>query len=205
MGVGDFLVHWFLWLLAPLEKAALALSWPPIAFNFIGLACGTVTGAFFAFGHFPEGAVAILAGGVCDILDGRIARRTNASSSRGAFVDSTFDRFVEVFAFLGLVRSLGNLLGGAFAAAAAMGGSLLVSYTRARGESLGVVCKEGLMQRAERLVLLFVAGLLDAAASRALLSPPGTLMLWTCGIIGTATLLTAAQRTWWITRRLKEH
>jgi CDP-diacylglycerol--glycerol-3-phosphate 3-phosphatidyltransferase len=145
----------------------------------------------------------LLACGVCDIIDGRVARRTNSTSPQGAFVDSSLDRFCEVFVFLGLIAYFHDRPLGAFAAAGAMGGSLLVSYTRARGESLGVLCKEGLMQRAERLVLMFVAGSCDALFVRRTSLPPGTLLLGVSGLIALATFMTAVHRTWWIAVRLK--
>jgi CDP-diacylglycerol---glycerol-3-phosphate 3-phosphatidyltransferase len=204
MGTGDFLVHWFLWLIGPFERAALALGWRPIVFNFIGLAFGAATGLFFALGRFPWAAWGLAAGGLCDILDGRVARATRTTSKSGAFIDSSLDRFVEVFAFLGLVLYFRDRPAGVFAAAAAMAGSLLVSYTRARGESLGVLCKEGLMQRAERLASLFLASVFDAPCARLLERPPGTLVLWTCALIAFGTILTAAHRTWWIAARLDD-
>jgi CDP-diacylglycerol--glycerol-3-phosphate 3-phosphatidyltransferase len=89
-------------------------------------------------------------------------------------------------------------------AAAAITGSLLVSYTRARGESVGVLCKEGLMQRAERLVLTFLVCLLDGPITTALGRPRGTAVLWVLGLIAIGTFATAAQRTLWISARLRE-
>jgi CDP-diacylglycerol--glycerol-3-phosphate 3-phosphatidyltransferase len=203
MGAGDFFIHWFFWVLSPIEKMALALGWSPIVFNFIGLAFGAAAGALLAFGHFTTGAWMIVACGICDMLDGRVARARKLTSDHGAFIDSSLDRFCEVFAFLGLVWFFHAWPAGAFAAAAAMAGSLLVSYTRARGESLGVLCKEGLMQRAERLVLMSLAGLLDAAFVRWTGRSPGTLMLGVTALIAAATFVTAAHRTWWIAVRLK--
>jgi CDP-diacylglycerol---glycerol-3-phosphate 3-phosphatidyltransferase len=203
LGVGDFFIHWFMWLLGPIERVSIALGWAPDVFNFIGLGFGALSGVFLARGDFVIGAWMILAGGVCDILDGRVARRTQRVSTYGAFLDSSLDRFVEVFAFLGLVVYFGDRPIGSLAASAAMAGSLLVSYTRARGESVGVVCKEGLMQRAERLVLMTLSGLLDGAFSRRTGWPVGTLMLWCIELIAVATFATAAYRTWWISVRLK--
>jgi CDP-diacylglycerol--glycerol-3-phosphate 3-phosphatidyltransferase len=203
LGVGDFFIHWFMWLLFPIERGAIALGWEPDVFNFIGLGFGALSGVFLAQGAFVAGAWMILAGGICDILDGRVARRTGRVSTYGAFLDSSLDRFVEVFAFLGLVVFFRDRPEGAFAGAAAMAGSLLVSYTRARGESVGIVCKEGLMQRAERLVLMCLAGLLDNLFSRHTGRSSGTLLLWVSELIAAATFATAAYRTWWISVRLK--
>jgi CDP-diacylglycerol--glycerol-3-phosphate 3-phosphatidyltransferase len=89
-------------------------------------------------------------------------------------------------------------------ASAAITGSLLVSYTRARGESVGVLCKEGLMQRAERLVLTFLVCLLDAPITAATGRPSGTAVLWVLALIAIGTFATAIQRTFWISARLRE-
>ena len=83
-----------------------------------------------------------------------------------------------------------------------MGGSLLVSYARARGEGLGVHYPGGLMQRAERLVLLGLASLLDPVAAAGLGWPAGRLLFLTLAFIGAASLATALQRTIGIARAL---
>jgi CDP-diacylglycerol--glycerol-3-phosphate 3-phosphatidyltransferase len=203
MGVGDFLVHWFMWLLAPLERAALALGLTPDFFNFAGLFLGALSGLLIAAGHLETGGWAIALGGVADIMDGRIARARRLVSTYGTFIDSTLDRFVEVFALLGFVFYLRAHAAGPLLAAAALAGSLLVSYTRARGESVGVLCKEGLMQRAERLVLLFLVCLLDRPLAARLGWPPGTASVWVLGAIAAGTFFTAAHRTVWIAQRLR--
>lgn len=203
LGVGDFFVHWFMWVIGPIERGLLALGFGPDAMNVAGLLCGAAAGVLIGLGHLELGGWAIVAGGACDVLDGRLARARNVVSPYGAFIDSTLDRFVEVFAFLGFVFFLRGFAWGPLLAAAAITGSLLVSYTRARGESVGVLCKEGLMQRAERLVLTCLACLSDAPLSAALGRPPGTIVLWTVAVIAAGTFLTAAHRTLWISARLR--
>jgi len=204
MGAGDFLVHWFMWTVSPVERLAIRLGLTPDVFNLAGLLFGLLAGVAIAAGHLGLGGSAILLGGLCDILDGRVARTRQLSSPYGAFIDSTLDRFVEVFVFLGLVVELRGFAYGPLLAAAAITGSLLVSYTRARGESVGVLCKEGLMQRAERLVLTFAACMLDRPLARGLGWRPGTLLLWTMALIAFGTFATAAHRTVWISARLRE-
>ena len=91
---------------------------------------------------------------------------------------------------------------------AGLGGSLLVSYTRARGESVGVLCKLGVMQRAERLILLGIGGILDATASAIWPVAPwsdrdgGVVLVPVVALIALGTLGTAVFRTIWIARRL---
>jgi len=203
LGAGDFLLHWFMWLISPLEHLAVRLRLRPDFFNFAGLALGALSGALIALGHLELGGAAILLGGVCDILDGRLARRLKMDSPYGKFIDSTLDRFVEVFALLGFVFALRGFPYGPLLASAALSGSLLVSYTRARGEVVGVLCKEGLMQRGERIVLLCIACFVDRPLSAGLGQPTGFVSLWVLGVIAAASLATAAYRTAWIARRLR--
>ncbi len=202
LGTGDFLVHWFMWVLSPAERLALRWGLRPDVFNFMGLALGAASGIAIAAGHLELGGAAIALGGVADILDGRMARAQGLDSAYGKFIDSTLDRFVEVFAFLGLVYYLRSFAFGPLVAAAALSGSLLVSYARARGESLGVLCKGGLMQRAERMVLTCLACLLDGWATRALEVDPGSVLLGVLSLIAVGTFVTASYRTVWISRVL---
>lgn len=104
----------------------------------------------------------ILFAGLFDMLDGQVARLGKMSSSFGAFLDSVLDRYSELFMFLGIcyylvahhyfVSSLFSFIG--------LIGSMMVSYTRARAEGLGIQCKGGLMQRPERVVLVGTSALL---------------------------------------------
>ncbi|HUG55197.1 MAG TPA: CDP-alcohol phosphatidyltransferase family protein [Vicinamibacteria bacterium] len=204
LGAGDFVVHWFLWAISPLDRLSLRVGLGPDAYNLGGLLFGLASGAAAASGRLEMAGWAIALGGVCDIMDGRMARARGLSSAYGTFIDSTLDRFVEVFAFLGFVAYLRDFPHGPLVASAAITGSLLVSYTRARGESQGVLCKEGLMQRAERLVLTFLACVLDPPLAAALGWPPGTVLFWTLAVIAGGTFLTAAHRTLWIAARLRE-
>jgi CDP-diacylglycerol--glycerol-3-phosphate 3-phosphatidyltransferase len=204
LGIGDFLVHWFMWVLRPMERLSLRLGLTPDFFNFAGLFFGALSGLLIAADELELGGWAIALGGVADIMDGRIARARGLVSPYGQFIDSTLDRFVEVFAFLGFVYYLRGFAFGPLAAAAAITGSLLVSYTRARGESVGVLCKEGLMQRAERLVLTLLVCLLDAPITAATGRPSGTAVLWVLTLLAVGTFITAIQRTWWISARLRE-
>jgi CDP-diacylglycerol--glycerol-3-phosphate 3-phosphatidyltransferase len=204
MGAGNFLVHWFMWVITPIERASMAAGLGPDFFNFAGLFFGLVSGAAIALGRLELGGWAIALGGIADIMDGRIARARNLASDYGKFIDATLDRFVEVFVFLGFVVFLRGFPAGPAVAAAAICGSLLVSYARARGESVGVLCREGLMQRAERLVLTCLVCLFDGALAARFGWPRGTAAVWVLALIAAGTFWTAAQRTVWIAMRLRE-
>jgi CDP-diacylglycerol--glycerol-3-phosphate 3-phosphatidyltransferase len=203
LGVGDFLVHWFMWVIGPVERTLLRVGATPDHMNAGGLAFGLLSGAFIALGRLEAGGWAILLAGVCDVLDGRLARDLHTASSYGKFIDSTLDRFVETFAFLGFAVYYANWLGGPVIVAAGLGGSLLVSYAQARGETVDVSGSGGLMQRGERLALTLLGCLFDPMLSRALERPEGSVLLAILSVIAVGAWATAAHRTFWIARRLR--
>ncbi|MEX2048731.1 MAG: CDP-alcohol phosphatidyltransferase family protein [Gemmatimonadota bacterium] len=200
--LGSFVRTWFYWFVGPIERLSLALRLSPTAYNLLGVAFGVAAGAAFATGHLVLGGWAVLLGGVADVLDGRIARALGVEGPRGAFLDSTLDRFAEVGAFVGLAVLYQASTLALIVVASGLGGSLLVSYARARGESVGVVCKVGVMQRAERLLAIGLGGILDPAVSAWAGWSEGTLLLVLLVLVAVGTIGTAAYRTVWIARRL---
>jgi CDP-diacylglycerol---glycerol-3-phosphate 3-phosphatidyltransferase len=140
----------------------------------------------------------ILVGGFFDILDGRVARITGLGSKFGAFYDSTLDRISEIVVFLGILslynsyrQELGDV-GMIYLVMLAMAGSLMISYTRARAEALGLDCRVGLMPRAERVVLIGASSLFFGAAW------DGMVLKVVIGILAVLTNLTAFQRIIWV-------
>jgi phosphatidylinositol phosphate synthase len=202
LGAGNFVLHWFMWAIAPAERVLLKAGAGPDLMNAAGLAFGAIAGVLIGTGHLEAGGWAIALAGVADILDGRLARARGVSSPYGKFIDSTLDRFVETFAFLGFAAYFAGRPWGPITVAAGLGGSLLVSYAQARGETVGVSGSGGLMQRAERLVLSVLGCLFDPALCRKLALPEGTVLLWVIGVIAVGALGTAVHRTIWIARRL---
>ncbi|MGD2046846.1 MAG: CDP-alcohol phosphatidyltransferase family protein [Gemmatimonadota bacterium] len=200
--LGNFVRSWFYWFVRPIERLSLAVGASPTAFNLLGVAFGVAAGYCFATGRLNLGGWGVLLGGAADVLDGRIARAQGIAGPRGAFLDSTLDRFAEVGAFVGLAVFFQASTPALVAVATALGGSLLVSYARARGESVGVVCKGGVMQRAERLLLVGFGGILDPSVTSAAGWAPGTLLLGLLALVAVGTVGTAAYRTLWIAQRL---
>ena len=155
-----------------------------------------VVGAGVAFGlNQPRlGAVWLLVSGLFDILDGQVARRGGMTSTFGAFFDSTLDRIGEAILFAGIAICFQTSAGqavpalGVVAALGALTGSFLVSYTRARAEGLGIDCRVGLAQRAERYLGLGVPTLLFGTG------PHGILLLVVVGILAVLSWITAVQR-----------
>ena len=109
----------------------------------------------------------ILFAGLFDMLDGQTARLGNMSSKFGALYDSVLDRYSELIMFFGICYYLVShhyFISSMFAFMALVG-SMMVSYVRARAEGLGIQCKEGLMQRPERVVTISVSGIVCGIVS----------------------------------------
>jgi len=133
----------------------------PNQVSVLGLILTFLAAGLVAFGHLRWAGLVLVFAGVCDIFDGALARSTKAGYPYGAFLDSTLDRYSEGAIYLGLAAyfvSVGGSLGRwlVLATLAALAGSLLVSYVRARAQSLGFTCETGLFARPERVVVTVI-------------------------------------------------
>jgi phosphatidylglycerophosphate synthase len=200
--LGFWVRNWFYWLIRPVTRASVAIGLTPLFYNLFAVACGLGSMAAFATGHFPVAGWLVFVSGLADVFDGEVARATHCADARGAFLDSTLDRFTEFFAFAGLAYFFSSGWQ-AVSIVVALGGSLLVSYTRARGESVGVLCKVGVMQRAERMLLLGLSAILDPALSAVWGKSPGTVVALAIAVIAVGTLVTSVHRTIWIANALR--
>ncbi len=132
------------------------LGFSPNALTLVGTILMLGIGVVLSQGNFLWGAVFMLAAAAFDALDGGLARITNRVTKFGAFLDSTTDRWAEAFVYGGLLWYFMQT-GAATDAMLTYGaiiGSLMVSYTRARAEGLGIDCKVGLFTRFERIAVL---------------------------------------------------
>jgi CDP-diacylglycerol---glycerol-3-phosphate 3-phosphatidyltransferase len=168
----------YLKLINPVGRLMARLRIHPNILSFTGLILSAAAGLVYGAGSFFWGAWLAVLAGTCDALDGQLARETKKASPFGAFLDSTLDRFGEMFIFLGLAwhfsggilffkDNVVNPTGFQSPLAVALiilaiTGSFMVSYTKARAEGLGVDCKVGWMQRPERMTLLIIGSLLAA-------------------------------------------
>ncbi len=136
----------------------------PNQITVVGVALTFVAAGLAAFGQLRWAGEVLIFAGTCDILDGALARSTKAGYPYGAFLDSTLDRYSEGAIYLGLAAYFVTINGPfqrwlVLATMAALAGSFLVSYVRARAQSLGFTCETGLFARPERVVVT-VIGLL---------------------------------------------
>jgi CDP-diacylglycerol--glycerol-3-phosphate 3-phosphatidyltransferase len=149
--------------LDPAVSLLASLGVTPMMVTVAGLVVSLVGAIAVAAGLFVTGAIVLILSGLCDVLDGSLARRTNAVTTFGAFIDSTLDRITEIAYFGALIfHFAGTSTGGGVKVVlllVALAGSFLTSYTRARAEGLGLECRVGWLERPERIALL-VAGLL---------------------------------------------
>jgi CDP-diacylglycerol--glycerol-3-phosphate 3-phosphatidyltransferase len=115
----------------------------------------------FAAGRFAAAGGLMILAGLCDLLDGPVARRQNRVSLFGGFLDSILDRYADLILFLGLLVYYAqvNRFRYAVLAGAAMAGSVMVSYAKARAESLVPTSEIGFWERPERLVLMILGAL----------------------------------------------
>jgi len=164
----------------PLNLVLHRLRVSPDHLTFAGVVFGGLAGLAFARARLPLAGIFLILAGVSDMLDGSLARSNGAASPFGFYIDSVADRFTEFLIFTGIawhLREKPELL----LVLAALAGSILVSYAKARAEALGATCEVGLMERPERFIVLVAGALLG------LLVPA----LW---VLATLTLFTAAQR-----------
>ncbi|MDZ7316392.1 MAG: CDP-alcohol phosphatidyltransferase family protein [candidate division KSB1 bacterium] len=156
-------------ILQPVVRFLAALQMNPNLLTFISLLLCLIAAFFFAQGELRFAAVAMLLGGLFDVLDGDVARAANRTTRFGALFDSVLDRYAELALYFGIgyffltnwafdLRYKTFVFFVVFMAAA---GSTMVSYVRARAEGLDIDCRVGLMQRPERILLLGFGALIS--------------------------------------------
>lgn len=197
--VGEKLEEGYYDFIDPLARALARTRVHPHVLTVLGFALALVAANFFRVDRFFWAGIFIILAGTCDLLDGRLARDTGKGSTYGALFDSTIDRYSEIAIFLGLAwyyyaLSKATVL----IILLAVAGSMMVSYTRARAEGLGLECKIGIMQRQWRIILLAGGAILGAI--------PGTkhlVMLACIWAIAILANVTAVQRVAYIRGQLR--
>lgn len=148
-------------LLKPFIYLYLKSGLHPNVLTILGFTLSALTAYFYRMGFFFHAAIGLLLSGICDAIDGEVARKSGKVTRFGAFLDSVIDRYSEIIIFLGLfIYYLKSSV--AVLVILGLAGSLMVSYVRARAEGLGQECKGGLLLRPERFVILFVGSLFGA-------------------------------------------
>ncbi|MFZ0379674.1 MAG: CDP-alcohol phosphatidyltransferase family protein [Solirubrobacteraceae bacterium] len=173
----------------------------PNAISLTGFALNLAAAALIVDRLFFVAGLAFIVGSIMDTLDGRYSRMSGKGSVFGAFLDSTLDRMEEgiVLIAIGAYFASRHNQVAAAATVAAVLGSLMVSYTRARAEALGVECKVGLATRPVRVVILSIGLVFAKGASLGhfeLLAPA-------VYVLAALTVFTTLQRIFHVRRQLK--
>jgi len=180
------------WLLDKIVAAVAATGIHPNVLTAAGLVVNFWAAVLFATGRFRTAAAMIFLAGFLDMLDGQVARREKRVTAFGAFFDSTLDRYSDMALYMGLLVYYAVIGRSSYVilAAVATAGSVMVSYARARAESLIPLCKVGFMERPERLVLLIIGGTFNRMAP----------VLWVIAVVSTITVIHRIVFTWQETR-----
>ncbi|HKX20222.1 MAG TPA: CDP-alcohol phosphatidyltransferase family protein [Nitrososphaeraceae archaeon] len=178
-----------------------SLGLSPTFWSAIAFALAILSSILFGISKFLEAndimfpsqiiaSILLLISGFFDVVDGCVARVLNKSTPKGAFLDSNFDKISEALIFIGIaIGGLSNPI----LAMIALSSSILVSYLRARSESLGIELKGvGVGERAERLVILSICGLIPITGS----------IQWGVIIIIFLSIFSFIQRFWFVLKRL---
>lgn len=145
-------------------RALAAAGVHPNILTAIGVTINIGCGILFGLGEFFWAGIVLIVANVFDMLDGNVARQTGNVTKFGGFLDSSLDRLSDMVAFLGIMmfyagNSAQHSLLNVFLAGVGMIASVMVSYTTARSEALGVKANVGFLQRPERIVLLIIGAL----------------------------------------------
>ncbi len=174
----------------------------PNFLTFLGLLVNIVAAFLFGYANvdsqarmFRYAGLVIIGSGFFDLVDGRVARASNRVSKFGAFFDSVVDRYSDTSQLLGLLvfYARGDRFFYVILVAVTMISTIMVSYTRARAESLIGSCKVGFMERPERLVLVIIGALFNRMAP----------VLWVIATLSTITVIHRIQYTWYRTRLME--
>lgn len=185
-GVAEFL--------QPSTEYLVKKRWRPDFLTMVGFVLNLVAAVLFGFDYFRSAGLIVLLAGVFDFLDGQVARAGRTETTFGALLDSTVDRYSEIFIWFGISVSFirAGSLWTSSALFFAFAGSLMVSYVRARSESLGETCDVGFVQRPERVIAIGLGALVGETGLR--------VAIWAIAILAN---FTALQRVFHIRKRVK--
>jgi CDP-diacylglycerol--glycerol-3-phosphate 3-phosphatidyltransferase len=192
------------WLLDRIVHGLALTRISPNVLTFIGLVINIVAAFFFGHANSSNGdqmffyaGLVIVGAGLFDMVDGRVARRTNQVTVFGSFFDSVIDRYSDVVLFFGLLVYYGRINRFRYVVLVAfvMVTSLMVSYTRARAEALIGSCKVGFAERPERIVLFILGALFNRWG---VMGP----VLWVLAVLSMITVIHRVQYTYANTKHL---
>src|SRR5215510_4334487 len=177
----------------------------PNALTFIGLLTNIGCGVLYGYGFFFAAGLLMILANLFDMLDGQVARLRGRVTRFGAFFDSVIDRYSDVIVYVGIMvfyarntASHSTLL--VALTGLALVGSVMISYSRARAESLDIACKVGFLERPERVVLLIIGSLTEIGPDHFLLHKMPH-VIWVLAVLSHWTVVHRIYHTW---RELRE-
>ncbi|MCX8122925.1 MAG: CDP-alcohol phosphatidyltransferase family protein [Spirochaetes bacterium] len=201
-----FREFWY-WVNKPFINVFIYLQIKPNTITSLSLVLAFISAYFYYIGNFGLAGWILIVSATLDIIDGKVARTTNMVTKSGAYWDSCVDRYSEGVVFLGIAMYYQNNFIALLATIVALIGSELVSYTKARGEAIGVTTKRGVMQRAERLAILCVVSVLHPffqVIFKNSSTNPEIVMIGAMIVMAVSTNLTAATRMRIIFREIQK-
>jgi CDP-diacylglycerol--glycerol-3-phosphate 3-phosphatidyltransferase len=168
----------------------------PNVLTFIGLVINIYAAWLLSKGSFRWAAVVVIAAGLFDMVDGRVARATRQVTRFGGFFDSVVDRYSDLALYVGLLVYYASINRFFYIVltAVVMTGSVMVSYTRARAENTIPKCKVGFLERPERIVLIIIGALFGRMAA----------VLWVIAVLSNLTVIHRMIYTWREATRLED-
>jgi len=174
-------------------KPLLTIGIHPNSISFFSLLASGLSGIFFSKGSFSTAGLLLLASGILDTIDGTIARLANKPTKFGALFDSSCDRYSEFFVFFGILTFFRHDWV-FFVILFALMGSIMVSYIKARSQSLGKTISVGLMQRPERIIILAFGSFINTGFQYFIPESENLILIFTLFILAFFTNLTAFRR-----------
>ena len=206
--LGRFFLEFGYWCFDPMEKVALGLGLTPNQLTAASLLSSLGGAAAFATGHFTMGGWLVIACAILDTLDGMVARSRGTASDAGELIDAAVDRYSEIATFAGIAAYYRSYPLGFWLALGSMGGALLVSYARAKGEISGIDARMGSMNRGERAVYVGAAAVLAPSLARIVepgaLHPAFHVMLAALFLVAVLANITALRRFSFIHHELRK-
>lgn len=185
-------------ILSPLARIIVSLGITANMVTMVGLLVNLVAAYCLATERLVAAGLLILFGASFDMIDGAVARERTSTNSSGALLDSVIDRYSEAVIFLGALVYFHQLQSffGVVLVFAAVIGSILVSYVRAKAEGLQIECKVGLMQRPERIILLALGVLVQGVIPEqyTVLQSKGMILFGVFAILAVTAHITAIHR-----------
>lgn len=177
----------------------------PNVLTFLGLLMNIGCGVLFGYGMFFKAGLLMILANIFDMFDGQVARLRGRVTRFGAFFDSVIDRYSDIIVFVGIMVFYARNTGGhstllVALTGLALVGSVMISYSRARAESLDIACKVGFLERPERVVLLIIGSLTEVDVVSPFLHKMPQ-VLWVLAVLSHWTVVHRIYHTW---RELRE-